>query len=190
MSLSLRIAKYGLYILLFSLTLVFLRLFLFQIILVKGNSMLPTLKDGSIVLVYKRNFPQKSMLSEKFLTFGQLDIRRFDLVLFDTGEGKLLVKRLIGLPGDFYAFKSGSILIDNKPLIENYTLSSESIPFKSSPVDGSSSPFFYNLSNEGRIPPGYYLLLGDNRRISYDSRDMGLIPEENLRGKIVYVLSY
>lgn len=152
--------------------------------------MLPTLKDGSVLLVYKRNFPQKSYFSERFLTFGQLEMKRFDLLLFDTGEGKLLVKRLIGLPGDFYAFKNGSILIDNKPLIENYTLSSESIPFKPSPLDGSSNPFFYNLLSEGRIPPGYYLLLGDNRRISYDSRDMGLIPEENLRGKIVYVLSY
>ena len=190
MSLSLRIAKYGLYVFVLLISFIFLRLFLFQIILVKGNSMLPTLKDGSIVLVYKRNFPQKSLLSDHFLTFGQLEIKRFDLLLFDNGDGKYLIKRLIGLPGDFYAFKGGSILIDNKPLIENYTLSSESIPFKPSPIDSSGSPFFYNLSNEGRIPPGYYLLLGDNRRISYDSRDMGLIPEENLRGKIVYVLSY
>jgi signal peptidase I len=190
MSISLRIAKYGLYIFILSISLIFLRLFLFQIIIIKGNSMLPTLKDGSIILVYKRNFPQKSLLSERFLTFGQLEIKRFDLLLFDSGEGKLLVKRLIGLPGDFYAFKSGSILIDNKPLIENYTLSSESIPFKPAPLDNHSNPFYYNLLSEGRIPPGYYLLLGDNRRISYDSRDMGLIAEENLRGKIVYVLSY
>ena len=150
--------------------------------------MLPTLKDGSVVLIYKRNFPQKNFLSENFLTFGNLKIRRFDLILFDSGEGKLLIKRLIGLPGDFYAFKGGNILIDNKPLEENYTLTSDSIPFKPAPMNVSGNQFFYNLTSEGRIPPGYYLLLGDNRRISYDSRDMGLIPEENLRGKVIYVL--
>lgn len=150
--------------------------------------MLPTLRDGSFVLVYKRNFPQKAFLSENFHTFGNLDIRRFDLIVFDSGDGKLLIKRLIGLPGDFYAFKGGNILIDNKPLVENYTLFTESIPFKPAPMDSNESGFFYNLSTEGRIPPGYYLLLGDNRRISYDSRNMGLIPEENLRGKVIYVL--
>ena len=98
MSLSLRIAKYGLYVFVLLISFIFLRLFLFQIILVKGNSMLPTLKDGSIVLVYKRNFPQKSLLSDHFLTFGQLEIKRFDLLLFDNGDGKYLIKRLIGLP--------------------------------------------------------------------------------------------
>ncbi|HNH09820.1 MAG TPA: S26 family signal peptidase, partial [Leptospiraceae bacterium] len=52
-----RVGRYSLYLLSFLLLLVFTRIFLFQIYRISGNSMLPTLKHGDIVLVYKYKFP-------------------------------------------------------------------------------------------------------------------------------------
>ncbi|MCB1143593.1 MAG: signal peptidase I [Leptospiraceae bacterium] len=189
MKLALRLARYGFYVLTILMTLIFLRLFMFQIIIIQGNSMLPTLRNGSIVLVYKRNFPQKTSFSDQVFVLGQLSIRRFDLVLFDPGDGKYLIKRVIGLPGDFYAFRNEQVLIDHLPLEESYILKQSKKPFRPVPMK-ANEPASYFLSSEGRIPPGYYLLLGDNRKHSYDSRDLGLIPEESLRGKVVYHIRY
>jgi signal peptidase I len=189
MNLSLKLAKYGLYILSIILALLFLRIFLFQIIIIQGNSMLPTLREGSVVLVYKRNFPQKTPLSEQVFLLGQLNLKRFDMVLFDPGDEKLLIKRIIGMPGDFYAFRHEVVVIDDKPLEENYTLKSKTPDFQPIPIE-NNSPGVYKLSSHGRIPPGYYLLLGDNRKNSYDSRHIGLVPEESFRGKVVYQIRY
>ncbi|HMV78225.1 MAG TPA: signal peptidase I [Leptospiraceae bacterium] len=182
-----RVGRYSLYLLSFLLLLVFTRIFLFQIYRISGNSMLPTLKHGDIVLVYKYKFPQKLSSAKEFTFFGRLKVNRLDQVLFEAPNGDYYVKRIIGLPGDFYAFRGMEVLIDSKPLNETYILRPENFPILT-PKDMQTGNF-YNLLSEGRIPPGYYLLLGDNRKISYDSRDLGLIPEERLRGKVVYVFS-
>jgi signal peptidase I len=179
-----KIGKYGAYLFFLSISFLYIRFFLFQIYYVEGNSMLPNLKNGDMVLVYKYNFPNIFSRGQVY-EFGKVDVRRLDILLFETDEGEMLLKRLIGIPGDFYAFRNGSIFIDNKPLTETYTLSGQTSPPVSSFHKGKSS--YYSLQMEGRIPPGYYLLLGDNRVSSFDSRNLGLVPEEAIRGKVVYI---
>lgn len=180
-----KIGKYGAYLFFLSMSLLFIRLYLFQIYYVDGNSMLPNLKHGDMVLVYKYNFPTTFTKGQVY-EFGKIEVRKLDILLFEAEDGTLLLKRLIGVPGDFYSFKNGAIFIDNKPLTETYTLSDTTSPPVSS-FHGMNSGSFYSLQPEGRIPPGYYLLLGDNRAISHDSRSMGLVPEEALRGKVVHI---
>jgi signal peptidase I len=48
-----------------------------------------------------------------------------------------------------------------------------------------NSPFL-EMQKSGRIPDNYYLLLGDNREYSTDSRSFGLVPLEKMRGKVFY----
>ncbi|MDX1960632.1 MAG: signal peptidase I [Leptospiraceae bacterium] len=186
MKIYIKTAKYGLYLFLFAIVMVFTRLFLFELTFIRGNSMHPTLKDGSLVLVYKYHFPKKYFTQTEIFWFGKTNTKRMDLVLFQTEDGTHLVKRVIGEPGDFYVFKNGTILIDSVPLKEENDRAPSDKPVIVTLDEAERT--HYNLEHDGRIPPGYFLLLGDNRENSLDSRNLGLIPEENLRGKVVYVL--
>lgn len=184
MKLYLKLGKYGVYLIFLVLSMLYIRFYLFQIIIVEGNSMLPTLKHGDWVLVYKFNFPQRFKQNDLH-EFGKLEVHRLDILLFETKKNTLLLKRLIGMPGDFYAFRGGNVYIGSEPLFENYTFPGA----KTHPpaLQIQNEDVFYPMNLEGRIPPGYYLLLGDNREISLDSRSLGLIPEEAIRGRVIFI---
>jgi signal peptidase I len=111
---------------------------------------------------------------------------RGDIVVFKTpvlarqecGSEGTFVKRLIGLPGDVWEERQGFVYVDGKKLNEPYirperrdtqTLTLSDIP----PRDTMT-----------RIPKGMYLMMGDNRGSSCDSRRWGLVPRQNLIGKV------
>jgi signal peptidase I len=111
---------------------------------------------------------------------------RGDIVVFNTpslaqqecGSQGTFVKRLIGLPGEVWEERAGYVYINGRKLDEPYirpgrrdnrTLGLSDIPPRNT----------YN-----RIPKDYYLMMGDNRRSSCDSRVWGLVPKKNLIGKV------
>jgi signal peptidase I len=104
--------------------------------------------------------------------------KRGDIVAFSApplalsmcGAGGVYVKRLIGLPGDTWAERSGVVYIDGKALSEPYVPASERDHF-SYPVR--------------KIPQGQYFMMGDNRSGSCDSRKWGTVPRRNLLGRLV-----
>jgi signal peptidase I len=106
--------------------------------------------------------------------------RRGDIVVFQTppaashqcGSSGLFIKRIIGLPGERWRERAGTILIGGKALVEPWV--------RPDRRDSMSVP-------GGLIPPRRYLLLGDNRVSSCDSRFWGLVPLGNLRGKVVEI---
>lgn len=79
----------------------------------------------------------------------------------------LYVKRLIGLPGERWLIRHGFVYINGRRLKEPYvrTTRRDDLSFI-----------------EGRIPNGRYVVLGDNRRVSCDSRVWGYLPAENVVG--------
>jgi signal peptidase I len=105
---------------------------------------------------------------------------RGDIVVFQTpraallrcGASGLFIKRVIGLPGESWSERKGSILIGGRVLSEPW--------IRPGRGDDLSFP-------GGAIPAGRYLLLGDNRASSCDSRFWGLVPLQNIRGKIVEI---
>jgi signal peptidase I len=116
--------------------------------------------------------------------------KRGDIVVFNTppkaaevcGTGGVFVKRLIGLPGDVWAEKDGYVYIDGKRLNEPY--------IKPQYRDTQTIDLAQVLRQLGetptaRIPPGMYLMMGDNRKGSCDSRKWGLVPRKNLIGRVV-----
>ena len=112
---------------------------------------------------------------------------RGDIVVFKTppaaaekcGEGGTFVKRLIGLPGDTLQEKAGYVYINGKKLNEPYIKASrrdfQTHKMSDIPPGGLA-----------RIPKGMYLMMGDNRAQSCDSRVWGLVPRKNLIGEVFF----
>lgn len=110
---------------------------------------------------------------------------RGEIVVFKTpplarircGAGGVFVKRIIGLPGDVWTEKSGTISIDGKALKEPY-IKLDRRDFQSHEMA--------DIPPGGlkRIPPHMYLMMGDNRAQSCDSRVWGLVPRTNIIGEV------
>jgi signal peptidase I len=109
--------------------------------------------------------------------YGSPGPRRGDIVVFRTpplarvkcGAGGLFIKRVIGLPGERWAERRGYVYIDGKRLGEPYIHADRRDQL---------------TLRGGTIPAGRYLLLGDNRASSCDSRIYGLVPRRNLIGRV------
>ena len=85
-----------------------------------------------------------------------------------------MIKRVIGLPGDTIEIKDNVLYVNGNIYEEEYL------------DEGLDYPDFF-LSDLGydTIPEDMYLVLGDNREDSLDSREIGLISKDNINGKIV-----
>ena len=124
------------------------RKFMFSPIRVTGNSMVPTLRDGDIMILNKIGYSIKGL-------------NRFDIVVINNDNEKI-IKRVIGLPGEHVEYSDNKLYINSK-LVEE--------PYERKDMED----FVLEELGENKIPEGKYLVLGDNRPISKDSRIIGLI---------------
>src|SRR5262249_10535839 len=92
----------------------------------------------------------------------------------ECGAAGLFVKRVIGLPGDVWAERRGHVYIDGRPLSESYVPSDER---DSQTLTMADIPPTGKLT---RIRAGRYLVMGDNRNSSCDSRRWGLVPHDHI----------
>jgi signal peptidase I len=114
---------------------------------------------------------------------------RGDIVVFSpTDELKkenykdAFIKRVIGLPGDKVDLKDDKVFINGKQLAEAKYLSADQKTSIQVCTSGQQPPF---LSQSVTIPSDHYLVLGDNRKQSYDGRCWGLVPRSNIIGRAV-----
>lgn len=147
-----------------------LRKFVFTPVVVRGDSMDPALADGERVIALKNT-----------------SIKRFDIVTFPAPDeaGVNYIKRVIGLPGDTIEYKDDTLYINGKKFTESYLKE-----YKSQLTDGN--PLTYDFSLEEvtgttKVPAGKLFVMGDNRRISKDSRSIGFISEEVVLGDVKFV---
>jgi signal peptidase I len=137
-------------------------LFLVQPHQVRGNSMLPNFYDGEYLLTDKVSY----RLGEP---------GRGDVVVFKAPKNQDYdyIKRIIGAPGDRIVIRNSKIYINGEELKEPYL-----------PEDFiTSGGSFWREGEEIIIPEGEYLVLGDNRSHSSDSREWGAVPADNIVGK-------
>ena len=125
------------------------------------------------------------VLANRFI-YHFRDPRRGEIVVFNTpplarqecGSEGTFVKRLIALPGEVWEERNGFVYINGKKLNEPYIQpsrrDSQTLGLADLPPRGKDT----------RIPAGYYLMMGDNRNSSCDSRRWGLVPRKNLIGKV------
>jgi signal peptidase I len=106
--------------------------------------------------------------------------QRGDVVVFDTppaaaqacGEGGTFVKRLIVLPGETWEMEDGIVIVDGRRLVEPYI---------------NPDRRGLDVQPPRTVPAGQYVMLGDNREHSCDSRSWGPLPRANIIGKVFAV---
>ena len=140
---------------------IFVRSFFFQIYKIPTTSMVPTLKPGDKIFVSK-------LVYGPIIPFTDIRIKgmrkpeSFEVIVFipPHDRKKAYIKRLIGMPGDVVEIKDGNIFINDKLVTDPRV----------------ASHYYYNQGEYGhedeqiKVPPGKYLVLGDNSLSSLDSR--------------------
>lgn len=156
---------------------------------VDGHSMDPTLQDKEHLIMYRTK-----------------NIQRFDIVvaseLDGAGKEKLIVKRVIGMPGDTIRYENDILYVNDKEVDEPYLQEYLDAFAK----DKLQSIYSYNVQFQARaqtataftvdsafqpsftvtVPEGHYYLLGDDRLVSQDSRAVGSFEEAAIKGEIVF----
>jgi signal peptidase I len=115
--------------------------------------------------------------------------QRGDIVVFSPTEElqkeqyqDAFIKRIVALPGEKVELRNGKVYINNKPLPEQNYLGTNQRTVIDVCTSGQLPPF---LAKPQTIPPQSYLVLGDNRNSSYDSRCWGVVPEKKIIGRAV-----
>ncbi|CAM3714382.1 signal peptidase I [Mesobacillus zeae] len=137
--------------------------FIFAPYTVKGESMEPTLHDHERIAVNKITQTEK--------------LKHGDIVIIK-GSGKTnYVKRIIGFPGDTVEVDNDKLLINGKQVKEPYLKENmEEAKNSGGLLTGDMGPIV--------IPEKHYFVMGDNRRMSMDSRNgLGLISQDRLVGR-------
>ena len=133
--------------------------------IVKQTSMQDTLNPNDYIIMYRRAYS------------GDKEPKRGDIVIFkselqdENGKNKLLIKRVIGLPGDKITINDGKVYINDKEYDESY--------LKDGYTTGSVNNF--------KVPKGEYFVMGDNRVVSIDSRysEVGCVKKDAIKGRAV-----
>lgn len=144
-------------------------IFIGQLTEVSGNSMYPNYLD------------KEKIIAEK-VSIKVRPIKRGEVVIFvkpNTQERYILIKRVIGLPGEIIKLSQGYVYINGEKLDEYYL---------DSHVNTNEIQDGVLLENtEYEIPSNSYILLGDNRGESTDSRYFGPVPGDNIIARAVIV---
>jgi len=117
-------------------------------------------------------------LAKKAYVFGE--VKSGDIIVFESnltderGVAKSLIKRVIGLPGDIIEVKDDAVYRNGGRLNEPY-------------VKGGITP---GVMAPVKVPLNSYFVLGDNRRVSMDSRtaEVGFVTADRIKGKVIYRL--
>lgn len=160
--------------------------------LVPTGSMQPTIVEGDRILVNKMAY----RLELPFTDIGVMDIatpQRGDIVVFNSKAAETrLVKRVIGLPGDSIAMVNNQLVINGQVIKyvsdDDTHLSSEQLAEKSHAVQFIPRAQIMDNFETVTVPAGHYLVLGDNRNNSSDSRVIGFVPFSEIQGKALRVL--
>ena len=142
-----------------------IRAFVLNLTEVQGRSMQPTLNDGEQIIVW-----------QLFYKPGL-----FDVIVLEYTEGIYHVKRILGTPGDRVDYIDGEMFINGELIDEPYI------------YDGPSTRGFHleqlcQFDCEV-IPEGYFLVLGDYREWSGDSRNYGLVHRSQIVGRGIWRVS-
>ena len=129
--------------------------FIVKPVVVSGERMENTYKDGHYQFVIR-------------LSYHNEDPQRGDVIVFEKDKGELLIKRVIGLPGETIEVRDGQTYINGKRFEEPST----------------KEPLMYDDMEPVTVYEDTYFVMGDNRNNSLDSREFGAVGKSDILGKI------
>ncbi|MFA5080015.1 MAG: signal peptidase I [Candidatus Paceibacterota bacterium] len=149
-----------------------IRIFVFQPFMVSGASMEPNYHSTDYLIIDE--------LSYRFNT-----PKRGDVIVFKYPKNPSLkyIKRIIGYPGETVEIKDTKILITS---VDNTTISLDENYLPESTISSWIRGATYGPIT---LKEGEYFVLGDNRNYSADSRSWGLLPKDNIIGKVAFTFS-
>ena len=171
---------------------------------VPTGSMKPTILEGDRILVNKAAYDLRvPFTSVRLLTWGAPE--RGEVIVLDSpADGRRLVKRVVGLPGDRIALQNDRLFIDGEPVAygpidaELYGALDEehrlAAAFGSEMLGEREHPLQWTPTRRGRdfppftVPEGHYFVMGDNRHDSFDSRNFGVVSRDEIFGRAVAVV--
>ena len=171
---------------------------------IPSPSMRPTLLEGDVVFVNRLAYDVKVPLTNSILAHTG-EPQRGDVVTFDSPQdGMRLIKRLVALPGDVVELRNERLVINGQEAqwgpVEQVMepLGDHKVPALrvNEQIDGRTRQvqFVPRIKTPVRnfgpvtVPAGQYLMLGDNRDNSADSRYIGFVPRNLLIGRAERIL--
>lgn len=148
--------------------------YFFVVTTVYNTSMYPTLMEKDMIFMVKvGEVSHGDIVSYRsHLTITARDyegLNAIQKIFHKEGERKNLIKRVIAVPGDSIAIEDGKVFVNGMAIDEPY-ISSYTTSYVEAQV----------------VPQGKYFMMGDNRSFSSDSRDLGLVDEEDIIGRAVF----
>jgi signal peptidase I len=179
--------------------------FIFQNFLIPSASMASTLLVGDHVLVERATLAPPTSWAF-FLPYRELHrgepVVFFKPVLDPTGEHTILVKRVIGVPGDRIHLSRGIVYLNGiaqnepdatQPTFANYDPYRDDFPaIPAANIPGVTAEWTLDLPTHIQngdlvVPPNHYFVMGDNRTNSLDGRYWGLVPRANIIGRPLFI---
>ena len=168
---------------------------------VPTGSMRPTILEGDRLFVNKLAYDLKVPFTLWHLREWREPARGEVVVFFSPHDGKRLVKRVIGTPGDRVEMRNRVLFVNGvvarqAPLDVGALNLSEprGVVAASEDIGGHRHTVFGNLDRPSvtsfgpvEVPAGEYLMMGDNRDNSFDSRFFGFVPRESIVGQATAV---
>jgi signal peptidase I len=172
---------------------------------VPTGSMKPTILEGDRVYVNKLAYDLKVPFTTWHLAQWGNPQRGDIVVFFSPYDGKRLVKRVIGLPGDTVELRNDVLVLNDQPVayqaldkkllrdvattdLDSHVFAHEELPGR--PHSVAAYPAAQALRTFGpiQVPAGQYFMMGDNRDDSFDSRYWGMVERSRIVGRATTVV--
>ncbi|PGK51468.1 signal peptidase I [Priestia megaterium] len=153
------IMEYGIVILVAIIVAVLVRSYIGQLVVVKGNSMNPT-------------FENKDIAISSIISYHKHKPKRGDIVIAQSDQlNERIIKRVVGIEGDTIEVKNGALYRNGKKIKESYIKEK---------MEGTVE--------KTKVEKNHLYVMGDNRNDSADSRILGALPIDKIKGKVVLEL--